>query len=55
MIEVIWKVFEAIIDTWIHTVVTFHRFLHGFCTNRGTETTIIELSMAQELTSIHQE
>ena len=53
--EVIWELVEAIIDTWIKTVVTFQDVLHGFCANRGTGTVIIELNMVQDLESIYQE
>ena len=47
MIEVLWKVLEAIIYTRIKKVVTFHDVLHKFCASRGTGTAIMELKMAQ--------
>ena len=54
MIEVVWKVAEAAIDTLIKSVVQFHDALHGFCTERGTRTIIMELRLAQELESVDQ-
>ena len=50
-IEVLWKVVEAIIDTRIKTVVTFHNVLHGFSSIRGTGTAIMDINMVQELAS----
>ena len=47
LLEVLWKVAEAIIDTWIKTTVMFNDVLHGFRTCRGTGTDIMELNMAQ--------
>ena len=55
MIEVVWKVAEAAIDTLIKSVVQFHDALHGFCTERGTRTIIMELRLAQELESVDQD
>ena len=54
IIEVMWKVVEAIIDTRIKTVVTFHNVLHGFSAIRGTWTAITDINMVQELASIYQ-
>ena len=55
LIEVLCKVVEVIIDTWIKTVVTFHDILYGFRSSRGTGIDIVELKMAQELSSIDQD
>ena len=55
MLEVVWKVVEAVIDTQIKSVFQYHGILHGFCTRRGTRTTIIELKLAQELESVDQD
>ena len=33
--EVVWKVAEAVIYTWIQTVFQFHNVLHGFFAERG--------------------
>ena len=55
MLDVLWKVVEALIDTRIKTVVQFHDVLHGFCAGRGTGTTITELKISQELVSVDQD
>ena len=49
IMEVVWKVVEAVINTWIKSVVKFHDALHGFCAGRGTGTAIMELKIEQEL------
>ena len=54
MLEVLWKVVEAIIDTRIKMVVKFHDISNQFHSNRGTGTAIMDLNMAQEVESIHQ-
>ena len=35
LLEAVWKVVEAVIDTHIKSVVQFHDVLHGFHTGRG--------------------
>ena len=55
LIEVLWKVVEAIIDTQIKTMVTFHDFLHGFCAFIGTGAATMKLNMAQDIASISQD
>ena len=55
LLEVIWKVVEAVIDTWIKTVVQFHDVLHRFFSGRGARTAIMELKIAQELASVDQD
>ena len=53
MLEVVWKVMEAVIDARIKIVVQFHDVLHGFCTGRDAGTVIIELKLAHELESVY--
>ena len=36
LLEVLWKVVEAVVDTCIKRVVMFHDILHVFCACRGT-------------------
>ena len=55
ILEVLWKVMEAIIDTRIKTAVTFHDFLQGFCAGRERGAVIMELNIAQELESVDQD
>ena len=52
MLEVLWKVVEAIVDTRIKMVARFHNFLSGFCASKGMGMSIVEIKMVQELTSI---
>ena len=54
LLETVWKLMEAIMDTRVKEVVVFHDFLHGFRTNRGTGTAILEVKLAQELACIEQ-
>ena len=54
MLEVLWKMVEAVIDTQIRTVVQFHNVLHGFCACRERGAAIMELKLAQELVSVDQ-
>ena len=54
MLEVLWKMVEAVIDTHILKVVQFHGFLHGFFAGRGAGTAIMELKLAQELENVDQ-
>ena len=55
LLEVLWNVVEAIIDTWINTVVKFYDVLHGFSSNRGMGVAIMDHNMAQDLASIDQD
>ena len=55
MLEVAWKVVEAVIYNWIKTVVQLHIVLYGFRAGRGAGTTIMELKIAQELSSVDQD
>ena len=54
LIEVVWKVVEAVIDTRIKTVVQCNDVLYGFCKRRGMGTAIMEIKLAQELASVYQ-
>ena len=55
MLEVLWKIVEAIIDTWIKMVVMFYNVLHGLLASRGTRMAMMDLKMAQELAIIDQD
>ena len=46
LLEVIWKVVEATIETRIKTVMIFHNVLHGFRSSIGMRTDMMELKMA---------
>ena len=55
ILEVLWKVIEAIFDTRINKAVTFHNILHRFREGRLTGTPVMDLKIAQELASMDQE
>ena len=55
MLQVMWKVVEAIVDTGMKTTMKFHDILHGFRDCRGMGTATMEIKMAQELASIDQD
>ena len=55
LIEVVWKVAEAVTDIQIKSVVQFHDVFHGFCACRGTRTNIMELKVLQELEIVDQD
>ena len=54
MIEVAWKVVEALIDTRIKAVVQFHYVLHKFHARGVKGKAIMDLKLAQELASVDQ-
>ena len=55
ILEVVWKVVEAVIDTRIKSVVQFYNVLHRFCAGGGAGTAILEIKLAQELESVDQD
>ena len=55
LLEVLWKVVEAVIGTRIKSVVQFHDFLHVFCAGRGKGNAIMEFKPDQELESVDQD
>ena len=52
LIDTLWKVLEVIIDTRLRSSLQMHDVLHRFRDRRGTRTAIMELKLAQELSSI---
>ena len=55
LLESMWKVVEAIIDTCLRSSVHLHDVLHGFHAGRVGGAVILELKLAQELDSIEQD
>ena len=55
LLEIVWKVMEAVIDIQIKSVVQLHDFLYRFHAGRGVGTAIVELKLAQELKSVYQD
>ena len=54
LLEVLWKLIEAIIDTRVRATVTLHDALHGFIAGRGTGTAILEAKLHHELAGIRK-
>ena len=55
LLENLWKVVEALIDTRLCSSLQMHDVLHRFRYRRGTGTAIMELKLAQEISRIYQE
>ena len=55
LLEVVWKVVEAVINNWIKLVVQFHNVIHGFHAGRVIGTAIMELKVSQELESVYHD
>ena len=52
LLDTLWKVVEALIDTRIRASLQMHDVLHGFRSGRGTGTTIMGIKLSQELAII---
>ena len=55
LLEYLWEVVEAIIDTHLRSSVLRHDVLHGFRAERVTGTAILYLNLTQEFSSIDQD
>ena len=49
LMETLWKVVEVLIDTLLGAIPQMHDALHGFRSERGTGSAIMEVKLAQEL------
>ena len=52
LIETMWKVVEALIDTCLRASLHMHEILHGSRARIGMRTAIMELKIYQDLSSI---
>ena len=52
LLETLWKVVEALIDTHLRSSLQMHDVLHRFRFGKGTGAAIMELSLTKELSSI---
>ena len=52
LLETLWEVVETLIDTSVRASLQFHDVIHIFRSGRGTGTAIMELKLAQELSSV---
>ena len=55
LLDTLWKVVEALINTCLCASLHIHDALHRFRSGRGTGTSITELKIAQDLSSIDQD
>ena len=55
LLETLWKVVEAMIDSCLRASLQLHDVLNGFRDGRRTGMAIMELKLSQELTSIYQD
>ena len=53
LLETLWKVVEALIDTCLHVSLQMHGVLHKFRSRRGMGASIMELKLARELSRIY--
>ena len=52
LMETLCKVVEALIDTRLHASLQLHDVLHRFWSKRGMEMSIMELKLAQDISSV---
>ena len=55
LLETLWKVVEALIDTRLRSRLQMHDVLHGFRAGRGMGMDIMDLKLVQELASIDRD
>ena len=53
LLETLWKVVEALIETCLRASLHFHEVLHRLQAGRRTGTAIMELKLAQEITHVY--
>ena len=55
LVEVMWKVVEAILNLWLAGSITYHDFLRGFQSGRGTGTVTLEAKLLHKLAALMEE
>ena len=55
LLELLWKVVEAIIDTLLKAGIRLNEIIHGLCSGREMDMVILKLYMSQELDSMEQD
>ena len=55
LLETLWNIVEALIDTCLRASLQMHDVLHRFRARRGTGTAIMRLKLARELAGIYQD
>ena len=54
LLETLWNVMDAIIDTCLRSRIQFHDVIHGFRAGRGTGTSTMELKLSQYFSRVDQ-
>ena len=52
LVELMWKLVTAILNCRLIASITFHNFLHGFRSGRGTGTATLEAKLLQKLAAL---
>ena len=55
LVEVMWKVVAAILNSRFAASITYHNALHGFREGRGTGTATLEAKLLQQLAALREE
>ena len=55
LVETTWKVCTPIVNSWLQSSIVLHDVLHGFLQGGGTETSIVEAKLEQQLARIVHE
>ena len=55
LLEILWNVVEAIINTCLWDSIQFHDLLYGLLAGRGTGASNMDLNIAQELSRVYQD
>ena len=55
LMEVMWKVVAAILNSCFTASITYHDFLHGFGEGRGTGTATLKAKLLQQLAALREE
>ena len=55
LMEVMWKVVAAVLNSHFTASITYHDFLHGFWAGHGTGTATLEAKLLQNLSSLREE
>ena len=50
-----WKVVAAVLNHRLTASITYHNFLHGFRSGRGTGTATLEAKLSQQLAALREE
>ena len=55
LVEVMWKVVAAILNRWLTASITYHDFLHGLRSGRGTGTATLNAKLLQQIAALREE